>query len=128
VHRHPGVDHGVHQHDVPAGDLRVEVLQEADSLVVLAVARELDEVEVVVDRDGPRQVADERQARLQRADEQRLPAGVVAGQLGAELADAAAELVRIEEDLADALVALDQRAQEAFCSPYRTARRSKSRS
>jgi len=128
VHGHPGVDHVVDQQDVAAGDLRVEVLQEADSLVVLAVARELDEVEVVMDRDGPRQVADERQARLQRPDEQRLGAGVVARQFGPELADAAAELVRIEKDVADPLVALDQRAQEAFRSPYRTARRSKSRS
>jgi len=42
--------------------------------------------------------------------------------------DAHADLVRIEEDLADALVDLDQRAQEAFRSPKRTARRSKSRS
>ena len=42
--------------------------------------------------------------RLQRADEQRLAARVVARQLGAELAHARADLVGVEEDLADALV------------------------
>jgi hypothetical protein len=70
-----------------------------------------------VDRHRARQVADERQARFQRADEQRFFACVVAGQLGAELANACDDLVRIEEDLADALVELDQRAQEAFRNP-----------
>jgi hypothetical protein len=70
-----------------------------------------------VDRDRPRQVAHERQAGLQRPDEERLRAREVARQLGAEFADARAELTRVEKDLADALVALDQRAQEAFRSP-----------
>jgi hypothetical protein len=70
-----------------------------------------------VDRHRARQVADEGQARFQRADEQRLFACVVTGQLGAELANARDDLVRIEEDLADALVELDQRAQEAFRNP-----------
>jgi hypothetical protein len=117
VHRHPRVDHRIDEHDVAALDLSVEILEEADALFFLAVARELDEVEVVVDRDRARQVANERNACLQRADEQRLPPGVVAGQVGAELPDAAADLVALEEDLADAPVELDQRAQEAFRSP-----------
>jgi len=51
MHRHPGVDHGVDEDDVAALDLRIKVLEEADALFVDAVARELDEVEVVVDRD-----------------------------------------------------------------------------
>jgi hypothetical protein len=117
VHRHPGVDHGVHEDDVAALDLRIEVLEEANAFLVDAVARELDEVEVVVDRDRAREVADEGQARFQRADEQRFSTCVVTGQLGAELANARDDLVRIEEDLADALVGLDQRAQEAFRNP-----------
>jgi hypothetical protein len=71
----------------------------------------------VVDRDRARQVTDERQARLQRTDEQRLDAGVIAGELRAQLAYARDDLVSIEEDLADAPVELDQRAQEAFRNP-----------
>jgi hypothetical protein len=117
VHRHSGVDHGIHQYDVAALDLRIKVLQEANALLVDAVARELDEVEVVVDRDRAREVADEREARLQRADKQRFLACVVAGQLRGELPDAGTDLVGIEKDLADALVELDQCAQEAFCNP-----------
>jgi hypothetical protein len=70
-----------------------------------------------VDRDRARQVADERHARFQPADEQRLLAGVVARQLCPELSNARAYLVSIEEDFADALVELDQRAQEAFRNP-----------
>jgi hypothetical protein len=37
--------------------------------------------------------------------------------LGGELSHTRADLVSIEEDLADALVELDQRAQEAFRNP-----------
>jgi hypothetical protein len=117
VHRHTGVDHRVDEDHVAALDLRVEILQEPDALLVYAVARELDEVEVVVDRDGARQVADERDARLQRADEQRFLSCVVAGQVRGELPDAGTDLVGIEEDLGDALVELDQLAQEAFRNP-----------
>jgi hypothetical protein len=128
VHGQPGVDDGVAEDDVAARDLRVEVLQEADALAGLAVARQLDEVEIVVDRDGPRQVADERDARLQRADEQWFAPAVVAGELAAELADAPADLVGVEEDLADAFVVVGQNRQDAFWSPNRAASRSKSRS
>jgi hypothetical protein len=53
VHRQPGVDDGVHEHDVTAVDLGVQVLEEANAVVVLAVAGELDEIEMVVDLDGP---------------------------------------------------------------------------
>jgi hypothetical protein len=81
-----------------------------------------------VDRHRARQVADERHARFQRADEQRLLAGVVARQFRAELPNARPDLISIEKDVADALVELDQRAQEAFRNPYRVASRSKSRS
>jgi hypothetical protein len=83
---------------------------------------------VVEDRDGARQVAEKRDAALQRADEQRLPAGVVARELCADLAYAGADLVGVEEDLSDAFVVARCRSQDAFRSPYRAASRAKSRS
>jgi hypothetical protein len=64
-----------------------------------AVAGELDEVQVVRPGDGAREVGKEDEARLERADEERLPAGVVAVDLGAELADARGEVTRREVDL-----------------------------
>ena len=92
--------------DVPAGDLLVQILEEADPCVaarvgVGAVRRELDEVEGVGDADGPRQVRDEDEARLQRRDEERLTAVVVADDLAPELTDAVGQLLPGEVDLAD---------------------------
>jgi hypothetical protein len=75
-----------------------------------AVARELDEVEGVVDGDRAREVDDERDAGLERADEQRLPVAVVPGDLGPELSDARSDLRRVEVDLADAGIQLSQEA------------------
>jgi hypothetical protein len=66
------------------------------------VARELDEVDLVRDRDRAGEVGEEDEARLQQRDEQELAAGVVAGDLGAQLPDASPKLLRGEEDLADA--------------------------
>jgi hypothetical protein len=128
VHGQAGVDDRVDEDDVAALDLRIEVLEEADPLVVLAVAGQLDEVERVVDRRRAREVADEGDAGFQRPDEERLPVGVVTRQLRSDLGDAASDLVGVEEDLADALVACGQRGQDAFRSPKRAASRSKSRS
>ena len=51
------------------------------------VARELDEVQAVVDPDRARQVGDEDDARLERRDEERLSTLVVTGDLASELAD-----------------------------------------
>jgi len=88
-----------------------------------AVARELDEVEGVEDRDRSGEVGEEDDARLQRRDEEGLAARVVARDLGAELADARAELLPREVDLAD-----DVRVgYDASSSRYRCARRSTSR-
>jgi len=50
-------------------------------------------------RDRPREVGKEDEAGLQRPDEDRLPAGVVAVDLGAELADARGEVGRRQIDL-----------------------------
>ena len=93
VERQAGVDDVLDDQDVAAGDLRVEILEQADARMAALVgagrvARELDEVEAVVDPDRARQVGDEDDARLERRDEQRLAPFVVAGDLAAELADA----------------------------------------
>jgi hypothetical protein len=60
------------------------------------------------------EVDNERNACLERADEQRLAVAVVAGDLGPELANARVDLRRIEVDLADAGI---ERAQEALRRP-----------
>jgi hypothetical protein len=51
------------------------------------VARELDEVDRVGDRDRAREVGQEDEARLQQRDEQQVAAGVLAADFRAELAD-----------------------------------------
>ena len=108
MHRQPGVDDLFDEHDVATLDVGVEILEEAHLVVAArlggAVARQLDEVERVEDRHRARQVARERDAGLQRADEERLASFVVARQLGAQLLDAGSELVPVEEDFADAVV------------------------
>jgi hypothetical protein len=64
------------------------------------VAGQLDEVDRVGDRDRAREVGQEDEARLQQRDEQQVAAGVLAGDLRAELVDPTSQLVRCEEDLA----------------------------
>jgi hypothetical protein len=133
VHRQARVDDGVDEQDVAIGELRVEILQEPDPFVALAVAGDLDEIECVQRFRGAREIGYEGNARLERADQQGLPSGVVLGDRGADLPDAALNLVLFEEDLADSAVGIAPRsrgqgAQDAFCSPNRAARRWKSRS
>jgi hypothetical protein len=65
------------------------------------VAGELDEVDLVRDRDRARKVGEEDEARLEERDQQEVALGVVAGDLRAELVDAASQLLGREEDLAD---------------------------
>src|SRR5882672_9414149 len=105
VQRESRVDDVLDDDHVTVEDVRVEVLEDADLLVAahlrVAVTGELDEVERVRDRDRPREVRDEDEARLQRADQDRLAAVVVARDLGAELVHARAELVGRKVDLAD---------------------------
>jgi hypothetical protein len=60
------------------------------------------------------EVDDERDAGLERPDEQRLAVAVVAGDLGPELANTRVDLRRVEVDLADAGIQL---AQEALRRP-----------
>jgi hypothetical protein len=64
------------------------------------VAGELDEVDPVGNRDGTREVGQEDEARLQQRDEQQVAAGVVARDVGAELADARLQLLGREKDFA----------------------------
>jgi hypothetical protein len=103
-----GVDDVLDDEHVPAGDLGVEVLEEADACVspgvrVGSVARELDEVEPVRDPDRPREVGKEDDARLQRRDEERRPPLEVPGDLPAELGDAGRDVLAAEVDLAQAV-------------------------
>jgi hypothetical protein len=63
------------------------------------VAGELDEVDRVMDGNRAREVGQEDEARLQQRDEQQVAPGVVAGDVGAQLVDARAQLIRGEEDL-----------------------------
>ena len=67
-----------------------------------AVAGELDEIQLMRDRDGAREVRDEEQRAFQRRDEDRLATGVVLGDLRAELGDARLDLLGGEVRVADA--------------------------
>jgi hypothetical protein len=66
------------------------------------VAGQLYEVDRVGDRDRAREVGQEDEACLQQRDEQQVAAGVLAGDLRAELADARLQLLGREKDIADA--------------------------
>jgi hypothetical protein len=70
------------------------------------VAGQLDEIDLVGDRNRAREVGQEDEARLQQRDEQQLAAFVVARDLRAELRDAVAQLVRAEEDVPDSGIAV----------------------
>jgi hypothetical protein len=89
----------------------------------IAVAGELDEVDLVQGRDGAREIGEEDEARLQQRDEQEFAVGVVLGDLGAELADAGAKLLGAEEDVAYVGV----NVYVARSNRYRCASRSMSR-
>jgi hypothetical protein len=87
---------------VTAHDRGVEILQQPDrARVATRVGGELEEVDAVRDRQRTREVGEEDGAGLERRDEQRLAARVGLGQLGAELADAARDLVTGQVDLPD---------------------------
>jgi hypothetical protein len=89
---------------VASVDAHLQVFQQPDlapAAAVPVVARERDEVEVVDDRQRPGQVGDEDDRRLQRGDEDRLAALVVASDLRAELLDPGGDLLRGEVGLAD---------------------------
>jgi hypothetical protein len=58
-----------------------------------AVTGELDEIELMDQRDRAREVSKEEQGALERRDEQEIAIGVVGGDLGAELGDARPDLL-----------------------------------
>jgi hypothetical protein len=72
---------------------------------------------VVQEGQRTRQVGQKDEARLQRADQQRLAAGVVGGDLLAELRDAGRDLLCGEVDLPDRIDVGGR--QEASFRPYR---------
>ena len=127
VQRQAGVDDVLDEQHVEPGDGDGGVLQQPDARVpaglVASVAGELDEVDLVRDRDRPAEVREEDEARLQQPDQQQVAVGVVGGDLRAQLLDARANLVCAEEDLSDARV----RFYQASSSRYRWASRSMSR-
>src|SRR5215210_3128961 len=88
------------------------------------VAGKLDEVDFVRARDGPGEVGEEDDARLQDRDQQQFLARVVLCDLRAELIDARSELFRREEHVPDARVGV---FYEARSRRYRWASRSMSR-
>lgn len=109
VERQAGVDHVLDDEQVAPPDLDVQVLQQPDAGVaacrrVRAVAGQLDEVDSVEDGERPREVGEEDDTGLQRADEERLAALVVGCDLGCKLDDARADIRSAQVDLADALV------------------------
>ena len=123
VQRQAGVDDVLDDEHVPAGDLAFEVLEQPDPAAARAVRRELEEVELVRDRDRARKIGQEDEARLERRDEQRVTSVEVARDLLAQLANACRELVPREVDLRD----LSAGAYEARSSRYRSASRAMSR-
>ncbi len=128
VERQARVDDVLDDQDVAARDFRVQILQQSDAGMPTLVgagrvARKLDEVDLMVDPERPRQVGDEDDARFERCDEQRLAAFVVTGDLAPELADACPQLLAREVDVAEPGLG----SYDASSRWYRSARRSMSR-
>jgi hypothetical protein len=89
---------------MPSVDAHVEVLQQPHlppAAAVAVVSREGDEIEVVDDRQRPREIGDEDDRGLQRRDKDRLEPFVVGGDLRAELLDPSLDLLGGEVRLAD---------------------------
>jgi len=86
---------------VTALDLCVKVLQQSDAGAVRVVGGELEEVELVRDRQRAREVGDEDEARLERRDEERISTLVLERELVSELAYASLDFLAREVDVAD---------------------------
>src|SRR4051812_24375550 len=123
------VDDVLDDDHVPALDLGVEIFEQPDArraaeLDLRAVAGQLDEVDAVHDRQRAREIREEDEARLERADEDRLATVVIARDLRPELGDARLDLLGGEIDLPDPRICV---LYEAIGSLNRSARRSMSR-
>jgi hypothetical protein len=128
VERQARVDHVLDDQNMASGDLSVQILEQADAGMAAlvgagGVARELDEVEAVVDRQCAGQVRDEDDARLERCDEEWLPPFIVTRDLAPELADTRPQLLAREVDLPEPRPG----RYDASSRWYRSARRSMSR-
>src|SRR6266540_6248887 len=73
---------------VAASDVAVEILDETHAALTAMEGLELDEVQLVRERKGARQVGGEDEAPAQRNDENKVAPVVVAGDVGSELARA----------------------------------------
>jgi len=106
VERQASVDHVLDDQHVPAFDRGVQVFQQSHPLVSAGdgapVAGELDEIELVKQRDRAREVGDEEEGTLERRDEQEIEAGVVGGDVSTELGNARLDLLGREVGLPDA--------------------------
>jgi hypothetical protein len=121
VEREARVDDVLDHEHVAVLDRGLEVLEQPDAAAA-AVGGELEEVELVWDLERAREVGQEDEARLQRRDQDGVGVRVVERDLGRQLANAAADLLAREVDLADAT-----RRYDASSSLYRSARRAMSR-
>ena len=102
VQRQTGVDDVLDDEHLPIDDRRVEVLEQLDPARAPArIGGQLEEVDLVGDRQRTREVGQEDGARLERRDEQRLASGVHIGKLRSELGDAAADLRTGQVDIPD---------------------------
>jgi hypothetical protein len=127
VERQPSVDHVLDDEDVTPRDREVEILDQSNLGLAAqgaVIPCQDDEVESVGDLDRPREVGQEDERALEDGDEDGLAAGVIVGDLRAELFDPCLDLVTGEIDLSDPRV---ERLYEARFSLYLWARRSKSR-
>src|SRR5690606_21426994 len=100
--REPGVDDVLDDDDVPPGEVEVEVLHDADhpgGAGGVAVGRDGHKVDLDRQRDAAGEVGHEHHGALQDPDQQRRPALVVPGDLGAELGDAGLEHVGVDHHL-----------------------------
>ncbi len=88
------------------------------------VTGELDEVDLMGNRDRAGKIGQEDEARLQQGDQEQLAALVVFGDLRAELGDALSQLLGAEEDIPEEGVSS---SYETRSSRYRWASRSMSR-
>src|SRR5215217_2440972 len=113
LQRQPGVHDVLHDQDVAALERGVEVLEDphdAGGVRRGAVGGDGHEVDLARDLDLAHQVAEEEDGALEDADQEQVLVRVVAGDLGAELADAVLQVVGLDDDLADGFVAQHGRA------------------
>jgi hypothetical protein len=111
--RYCRVNDVLHDQHVAALERRVEVLEDphdAGRVGRGAVRRHRHEVDLARDGDLAHEVGEEEHRALEHADQQQVAPGVVARDLLPELADAVLELVGLDQDLADGLVARHGRA------------------